>query len=54
MRITYVKASFTQGSVLSLLDAAGLGVGVAEWRPEKNGDFGQFRIDETRDVEVLS
>lgn len=52
--ITYVKSAFTRGSVLTLLDAAGLGVGVGEWRPEKNGDFGQFKIDETRDVEVLS
>lgn len=54
VQITYVKASFTRGSVLTLLDAAGLGVGIGEWRPEKNGDFGQFKIDETRDVEVLS
>jgi hypothetical protein len=54
LRITYVRASFTRGSVLSLLDAAGMGVGVGEWRPEKNGDFGQFTIDETREVEVLS
>lgn len=52
--ITYVKASFTRGSVLTLLDAAGLGVGIGEWRPEKNGDFGQFKIDDTRDVEVIS
>ena len=52
--ITYVKASFTRGSVLTLLDAAGLGVGVGEWRPERNGDFGQFKIDDTRDVEVIS
>jgi hypothetical protein len=54
VQITYVKASFTRGSVLTLLDAAGLGVGIGEWRPEKNGDFGQFKIDETRDVEVIA
>lgn len=52
--ITYVKSAFTRDSVLTLLDAAGLGVGICEWRPEKNGDFGQFRIDLTRDVEVIS
>ena len=54
LHITYVKASWTRGSVLTLLDAAGMGVGIGEWRPEKNGDFGTFKIDETRDVEVLS
>ena len=52
--ITYVQASFTRGSVLTLLDAAGLGVGVGEWRPERSGDFGQFKIDETQDVEVVT
>ena len=54
VEITYVSASFTRGSVLTLLDAAGLGVGVCEWRPERNGDFGQFKIDETLDVEVVT
>jgi len=31
-----------------------MGVGVGEWRPEKNGDFGTYRIDPTRDVVVVS
>lgn len=52
--ITYVKSMLTRESVLSLLDAGGMGVGVGEWRPEKKGDFGTFQIDETRDVEVIS
>ena len=34
------------------------GVGVGEWRPEKKGDFGTYRIDDSRgielDIEVLS
>ncbi len=51
--ITYVQASFARGSVLTLLDAAGLGVGVGEWRPERSGNFGTFKIDETQDVEVV-
>lgn len=53
VQITYVKATFDRGSILTLLDAAGMGVGIGEWRPEKNGDFGQFQIDGTRDVEVI-
>lgn len=52
--VTYVKSMLTRDSVISLLDAGGLGVGVGEWRPEKKGDFGTFQIDETRDVEVLT
>lgn len=33
--------------VLSLVDRAGFGVGICEWRPEKNGEFGRFEIDPT-------
>lgn len=50
--VEFVTATFTLDSVVSLIEAAGLGVGVGEWRPEKNGDFGQFTVDTTRDMEV--
>lgn len=51
--ITYVTNALTRSSVLSLIDAGGLGVGIGEWRPERNGDFGTYKIDPTRKVEVL-
>jgi hypothetical protein len=54
LSVTYVTSALTRGSVLSLIDAGGMGVGVGEWRPEKNGDFGTYRIDPTREVEVVS
>lgn len=53
LEVTYVTSALTRDSLLSLIDAGGLGVGVGEWRPEKKGDFGTYRIDPTRDVEVL-
>jgi len=52
--VTYVKSMLTRESVLSLIEAGGLGVGVGEWRPEKKGDFGTFAIDTTREVEVVN
>jgi hypothetical protein len=52
--VTFVTSALTRGSVLSLIDAGGMGVGVGEWRPEKNGDFGTYRIDPSKEVEVLS
>ena len=52
LEVTYVTSALTRGSLLSLIDAGGMGIGVGEWRPEKNGDFGTYRIDPTRDVEV--
>lgn len=54
VEITYVRSMLTRDSVLSLLEAGGLGVGVGEWRPERKGDFGTFQIDPTREVEVVS
>lgn len=29
----------------NLVDRAGFGVGIGEWRPEKGGDFGRFELD---------
>lgn len=51
--VTYVTSALTQSSVLSLIDAGGLGVGVGEWRPEKRGDNGCYQVDPDRDVEVV-
>jgi hypothetical protein len=51
--VTYATQNITRTSVLSLIDAGGLGVGVGEWRPEKDGDFGTYRLDPTREIEVL-
>jgi len=54
LEVIYVTSALTRGSVLSLIDAGGMGVGVGEWRPEKDGDFGCYQVDQTRQVEVIS
>jgi hypothetical protein len=53
LEVVYVTASITQGSVLSLIDAGGLGVGVGEWRPERDGPYGTYQIDRAREVETI-
>lgn len=52
LTVTYVKSSIDRNSVLSLIDAGGLGIGVGEWRPEKRGEFGTYQIDQNREIEV--
>ncbi len=53
LHVTYVRSSLSQESVLSLVDAGGLGIGVGEWRPEKRGEFGTYQIDQSKEVTVL-
>jgi hypothetical protein len=52
LTVTYVKSMLTRDSVLSLIEAGGMGVGVGEWRPERDGDFGTYAIDQSKKVEV--
>jgi hypothetical protein len=35
----------SKSQVLNLFQIAGFAVGLGDWRPEKNGTFGQFEID---------
>lgn len=50
--VVYVRSMLTRESVLSLIEAGGMGVGVGEWRPERRGDFGTYQIDPTRELVV--
>lgn len=52
--ITYVSSALSRESVLSLVDAGGMGVGVGEWRPERRGQNGTYSVDPDREVEVVS
>lgn len=54
LEVTFVKSSLSRDSVLSLVDAGGMGIGVGEWRPEHRGEFGTYMIDPSREVEVIA
>lgn len=45
------SALLNEKDVLSLVDRAGFGVGICEWRPEKDGEWGRFEIDPDVPVE---
>ena len=44
LRITYNADAITQGQIVNLFNLAGFGVGVGEWRPEKDGSYGRFHV----------
>jgi hypothetical protein len=54
LEVTFVRSCISRSSVLSLIDAGGLGIGVGDWRPEKRGECGTYAIDMTRDVQVVN
>lgn len=42
--ISYNKHALSREQIVNLFNLAGFGVGVGEWRPEKNGQFGRFHV----------
>lgn len=48
LKMVYDANIITPEQIANLLANAGFGVGVGDWRPEKNGTFGCFRVTEVR------
>jgi len=44
LRIMYDTEWLTPETIIGLLQRAGFGIGIGDWRPEKSGDFGRFEI----------
>ena len=42
--VTYNTAVLSAEQVVNLFNVAGFGVGVGEWRPEKDGQYGRFHV----------
>lgn len=43
--ISYNTHALSKEQILNLFNLAGFGVGVGEWRPEKNGQMGRFHVE---------
>ncbi len=44
LRISFNKAAVSFDQIVNMLEAAGYGVGIGDWRPERNGQFGRFEV----------
>lgn len=42
--ISYNASSISPEQIMNLMNLAGFGVGVGEWRPEKDGSYGRFHV----------
>lgn len=45
LEITYNGRALAAEQIIQLFEIAGFAVGVGEWRPEKDGQFGRFRVE---------
>lgn len=53
LEVQYVPTSIDGESVLSLLEAGGSYVGIGDWRPERGGLYGTFRINENEQTTFI-
>lgn len=44
--ITFNARTVSPEQIVAMLDAGGFGTGIGEWRPEKDGQFGRFHVEE--------
>ena len=52
--VRYNANVLSEAQILNLLNTAGFAVGVGEWRPEKDGQYGMFHVATERDLERIA
>jgi hypothetical protein len=51
--VRYNANVLSEGQILNLLNVAGFAVGVGEWRPEKDGQYGMFHVAAESDLDTI-
>lgn len=44
VEIRHNETAISAAQIINLLNVAGFGVGIGEWRPERDGSFGRFHV----------
>lgn len=52
LKLEFDSQALSQENILNLIERAGFGVGLGEWRPEKDGEYGRFSVDREFAVET--
>ncbi|MFC2252506.1 hypothetical protein ACETRX_22915 [Labrys portucalensis] len=52
--VRYNQNVLSEAQILNLINVAGFAVGVGEWRPEKDGQYGMFHVATDYDIERLA
>ena len=50
LTIAYNAAALSESQIVSLFNISGFGIGVGEWRPQKDGPYGRFHVATTTEV----
>ncbi len=51
--IRYNSRTLSHPQILNLLEIAGFGVGIGEWRPQKNGQYGLFHVATAEELDWI-
>lgn len=54
LKISYNTRALSLEQIMNLLNTAGFGVGVGEWRPERDGQYGRFHCATEDEMAALS
>lgn len=52
--ITVNEAMLSVEQLVNLFNAAGFGIGIGEWRPQKDGQFGRFRVANEAESKLIT
>jgi hypothetical protein len=50
LTVSYNAGALSPAQIVNLFNIAGFGVGVGEWRPEKDGSYGRFHVAQEGEV----